>query len=81
MKFLAEVFKIEDETEWTIEVETPTQKDAHDYLEGEYVVMTMADASTHHVCKYCGSIVKGTDKDILCDGCRETFGHVFYSEL
>lgn len=34
-----------------------------------------------HKCKYCGDIAEGIDDDILCDDCRETFGHAFYSEL
>lgn len=35
----------------------------------------------HHLCKYCHGIAEGTDEDILCDECRETFGHTFYFEL
>lgn len=35
----------------------------------------------HHLCPYCGSIAKGTDKDILCEDCRETFGHYSIEEL
>ena len=34
-----------------------------------------------HVCKYCGNIVKGEYEDLLCDRCREIFGHSLYSEL
>lgn len=44
-------------------------------------VLDIADANTHHICKYCGEIVNGTDEDVLCSECRETFGHAFYSEL
>ncbi len=44
-------------------------------------VLDVADANTHHICKYCGEIAKGTDEDVLCQECRETFGHAFYSEL
>lgn len=34
-----------------------------------------------HTCKYCGNIAKGTYEDILCEECRECFGHTLYSEL
>ena len=34
-----------------------------------------------HVCKYCGGIAEGTYKDLLCEECRECFGHALYSEL
>ena len=44
-------------------------------------VLDVADANTHHICKYCGDIAEGTDEDVLCQDCRMTFGHAFYSEL
>ena len=44
-------------------------------------VLDVADANTHHICQYCGEIVKGNDEDVLCQDCRMTFGHAFYSEL
>ena len=34
-----------------------------------------------HQCKYCGEFAKGIDEDVLCEDCRMTFGHAFYSEL
>lgn len=34
-----------------------------------------------HECKYCGEITNGADEDVLCEDCRMTFGHAFYSEL
>lgn len=34
-----------------------------------------------HTCKYCGGIAEGTCKDILCEDCKECFGHTLYSEL
>ena len=34
-----------------------------------------------HACKYCGSITDGTHDDLLCEVCRETFGHALFSEL
>ena len=47
----------------------------------EMNILDIADANTHHICKYCGEIAKGTDEDVLCQECRMTFGHAFYSEL
>lgn len=35
----------------------------------------------NHKCGYCGAIVKGRDKDILCSVCREDFGHTYIWEL
>ena len=34
-----------------------------------------------HQCKYCGEFTKGMDENVLCEDCRMTFGHTFYSEL
>ena len=47
----------------------------------DHKVVDVADGNTHHICKYCGDIVQGTDEDVLCQDCRMTFGHAFYSEL
>ena len=44
-------------------------------------ILDVADANTHHICKYCGDIAQGIDEDVLCADCRMTFGHAFYSEL
>lgn len=34
-----------------------------------------------HECLYCGGLADGEDEDVLCDDCRETFGHTYYHEL
>ena len=44
-------------------------------------ITKVVDAKTHHLCKYCGCVAKGTDDDVLCADCRELFGHAFFSEL
>lgn len=41
----------------------------------------IAKKSTHHRCKYCGCIANGTNKDVLCEDCKNIFGHKYYSEL
>lgn len=46
---------------------------------GELISIT--NASSHHLCGYCGQVVKGTDRNLLCDECRELFGHKYLSEL
>ena len=33
-----------------------------------------------HLCG-CGNLVKGTNEDLLCDECREIYGHKYASEL
>jgi len=37
--------------------------------------------SLDNKCKYCGKPNNSKDEDVLCEECRETFGHSFYSEL
>lgn len=39
------------------------------------------DLTGKHLCKYCGEVVNSPDEDVLCEDCRYTFGHAFYSEL
>lgn len=50
-------------------------------LEPNIKILKVYDGNNHHICKYCGSVAKGIDEDILCDDCRDIFGHAFYSEL
>ena len=35
----------------------------------------------YHKCKYCGGVAEGDYDDLLCEKCREDFGHSLYSEL
>jgi hypothetical protein len=44
-------------------------------------VLDVADANTHHICQYCGEVAEGTYEEVLCQDCRDTFGHAFYYEL
>ena len=35
-----------------------------------------------NICKYCKTNkTNSLDEDVLCESCRELFGHTFYSEL
>ena len=45
----------------------------------EYTRLVCLDGK--HLCQYCGRITKGEYEDLLCDRCKETFGHSLYSEL
>ena len=59
-----------------------SEEECRKNLENEGVkVIKIATKSNHHRCKYCGSIASGKATDILCDECREIFGHAYYSEL
>ena len=44
-------------------------------------ITNIVNARANHLCRYCGEITKGSDKDLLCDECKEIFGHSLYSEL
>ena len=44
-------------------------------------IVKISTQKGNHRCKYCSSICSGTNKDLLCDDCHETFGHMYYSEL
>jgi hypothetical protein len=32
-------------------------------------------------CKYCGKDNESSDPNLLCDDCKECFGHSLFSEL
>lgn len=46
-----------------------------------FTINKITPARGHHLCKYCYGIAEGSDKNMLCDNCRNVFGHTFYSEL
>ena len=69
-------------TECVWEVKAKSEEHAIETLKAEGVkVFYAVPTKGHHICKYCKGIAKGTDKDLLCDDCRVSFGHTFYSEL
>lgn len=39
------------------------------------------DLEGKHYCKYCGNIAEGENEDVLCEDCKQLFGHSLYSEL
>ena len=63
-------------------IEAPSKQMVIDCVEKEgYKVEKIVDASTHHLCKYCGGIAEGNYEDLLCEECRYDFGHALFSEL
>lgn len=65
-----------------VEGENITVADVRKFLKDKgYTVEKIVSSETHHLCKYCKSIAEGTYDDLLCDECREVFGHSLYSEL
>ncbi len=46
-----------------------------------YKIARIVPARGHHICMYCNGIADGAQKDILCDDCRDMFGHYSYYEL
>ena len=80
MKFYAETSKGEELYISTIHA--TNEKSAIYRLEQDgYKVEKIVDASTHHLCKYCGGIAESNYEDLLCPECRYDFGHTMYSEL
>lgn len=68
--------------EMTYEFDIATKEACLEECEKEGIkVAKIESTKTHHVCKYCYCIASGTDEDLLCDECRQLFGHTFYSEL
>lgn len=58
-----------------------TGKEILDDNGNKYTLEKIFSAKNKHVCKYCGTVTEGSDKNLLCDDCRDVFGHTFYSEL
>lgn len=80
MKFYAEISKGEELYISTIHA-TNEEAAIHHIEKDGYKVEKFVDASTHHLCKYCGGIAEGNYEDLLCEECRDCFGHTMYSEL
>ena len=81
IKFFADVKNI-DNKGLTIEGKFVSEEAFRDDLVKEgYKVTKIVPARGKHVCMYCGGIVNGTQKDILCSDCSSTFGHYSYYEL
>ena len=71
-----------DGISFTVEVKATDEADLRKTLKAEKINLEkFVIAKGHHICKYCNSIADGSTKDVLCEDCREAFGHSFYSEL
>lgn len=80
IKYMVDGFQDGKALSW--DCEYPNEEACKKAFEDDGIkVIKIATKSNHHRCKYCGSIAEGKNSDVLCDECRETFGHTFYSEL
>lgn len=71
-----------DGQEYNIEIKAQNKKVAEYNLnKNGYSVVNIKEAKKAHVCLYCGNLVDGTNENLLCDECRELFGHTFFSQL
>ena len=81
VKFLAEV-KDADENNYTFEGKAESREEFEKSInEDGYTAVRIVAAKGHHICKYCKGIAEGSHTDLLCEECRELFGHTLYSEL
>ena len=66
----------------TVDLLCESLEDAKEYFKerGE-MPDSIIPAKGKHICGYCHKVTDGSDKNLLCDRCRELFGHSFYSEL
>lgn len=80
IKFLVD--GVQDGKDLSWDAQYPDEESCRKAFETEGIkVIMIAPAKGHHRCMYCGSIAKGSQKDILCGECRDVFGHYSYYEL
>lgn len=80
IKYMVDGFQDGKALSW--DCEYPNEEACKKAFEDDGIeVVKIVTKNNHHRCKYCGSIAKGKDSDVLCDDCRDVFGHTFYSEL
>lgn len=73
---------IQDGEHYSWDCEYANEEECRKAFEDDNVeIVKIAPKKNHHRCKYCGSIAEGKDTDLLCEECRECFGHYYYSEL
>ncbi|WP_342982144.1 hypothetical protein [Ruminococcus sp. 2227st1_E6_2227SCRN_220401] len=76
------VDSIESGKEYAWDCTADSEESIRKSLEKDGVkIVKMVPAKGHHRCRYCSSIAEGSDSNLLCDDCRELFGHSFYSDL
>ncbi len=80
IKYLVEGEK--DGQRYTWEWDAADEKDLLKQLKSDGITPgKFVTKKGNHICMYCQGIAEGTQKDILCSECRETFGHYSYNEL
>lgn len=79
-KFMVDGISNGKEYSWDTEAEN--EEECRKAFESEgIIVKRIANKQNYHRCKYCNGIAEGKQSDLLCDKCRETFGHTLFSEL
>ena len=73
---------VQDGESYTWDCEYESEEECRKAFEEDGIkVEKIVTKNNHHRCKYCGGIATGKNKDLLCDDCRDIFGHTYYSEL
>lgn len=73
---------VQNGKDYSWDCEYPNETECRKAFESEGVkVIKIATKSNHHRCKYCSGIANGRETNLLCDECREIFGHMYYDEL
>jgi len=68
--------------EYSWDCEYSSEEECRKAFEAEGIkINKIVPRKGHHRCKYCGGIAEGTMTNLLCEDCREIFGHSFYDEL
>lgn len=80
IKFMVE--GIQDGVNKSWNCEHPSEEACKAAFEEEKIKVTkIVTAKGNHRCRYCNGIAEGVNKDLLCESCRELFGHSYYSQL
>lgn len=73
---------VDNDKDYTYETYGKSREDVKRKFRSEGInVVQIIEARGRHICKYCGNVVDGTDKNVLCCECSDEFGHYLYSEL
>ena len=82
MRYIALCYSKDQDKNIQFEVEASGKTSVKKTLEDRgFVVLGIETKSNHHFCKYCGNIAESSSDDLLCNECRERFGHMRYSEV
>lgn len=80
-RFLIEGLENGEEYTYSIESKEPMDVVLSSLIQQGITVTKIVSAKGKHICRYCGDITEGTDEDLLCDDCHQTYGHYKYHEM